>query len=552
MLPFYKKSGAPFSSLLLCVVLIFTASADGEGQYDPLHAFTVDKNGFWVFFTDKCAEDFDPYLFFDEKAIERRERQGICLYHPDDIPVRQEYIDSLGSIGLRISTSSRWLNAVHVYSSPSLAWSLEEIGFVSEVRPAVFRLVPASVYPAASPGINPSDTALLKAQQAHMQSGLFADNGIDGSGVRIAVFDAGFRGTNSHASLRHLVRNGQIVDTWDFHRQRPNVYSNSTHGTMVMSAIAGKSDLGLLGPATGAEFLLARTEIFREPLAEEQYWLAAAEWADKMGADIINSSLGYVFHRYFPEQMDGKTSLISRAASMAASRGILVVNAAGNMGNNDQWRIIVTPADADSVLSVGALAYPSMLRADYSSVGPTTDGRLKPNVTALGSVLAAGRRRFTTASGTSFASPQVAAFAACIWQMNPSWDNMQVFRAVERSSHLFPYYDYAHGYGTPQASYFFSDPAMFSAPTFDLYQQNDSLRVLIRERIVPYGAEPVGNEGKNEYLYYQIKNPDGSIHKYFVVDLEEANKIRIGTDELAEGQQVVLHYRGYTSGLEIE
>ncbi len=536
-----KKSYNLLFSLFLCIALLCTATTDGEGQYS--FKGSGQENGFWVFFTDKSDEGFDPYSFFDKKAIERRERHGICLYDPVDLPVRQEYVDSLHTLGLRISVVSRWFNAAHIYSLPDMAFGLEEMEFVRSVSPATLRLVPAM----ALPEVDLSDKELLKVQQEYMGTGFFRKNGINGSGIRIAIFDAGFRGVDTHAAFSHLNKNGQILDTWDFHRNRVNVYSSSTHGTMVLSAIAGKSTQGLLGPATGADFLLARTEIFREPLAEEQYWLAAAEWADRRGADIINSSLGYVFHRYFPEEMDGQTSLISRAANMAARRGILVVNAAGNMGDNDKWRIIVTPADADSVLSVGALDYPSMLRAAYSSVGPTTDGRPKPNVSALGTIVAAGRRRYATPSGTSFASPQVAAFAACLWQMHPSWSNMQVFNAVERSSTLFPYYDYSHGYGTPQASYFFSDPAAFAAPTFDLVRHNDSLRIVLRERVGPGNSEK-----KNEYLYYQIRNSDGSIESYFVVDLEEANKIRLNMADLVREQQVIVHYRGHTAGMEVE
>ncbi len=514
-----------------------------------------DGQGFWVFFTDKDGVRFDPYHFFDEKAIERRLSLDICLYDTLDFPVRTNYKDSVAALTGSSVVVSRWLNAIHVYTDPDMAFYLADLPFVRKVRPASTRLLLAAAGTHAGAGklsLQPADTALFHAQQRHLSAEHFTQNGYDGEGIRIAVFDAGFRGVNTHPAFRHLKSNGQIVDTWDFHRGRKNVYTSSAHGTMVLSAIAGVLPEGNLGVATRAEFLLARTEIFREPLAEEKYWLAAVEWADQKGADIINSSLGYVFHRYFPEEMDGQTSLVARAAHIAARKGILVINAAGNMGNNQQWRVIVTPADADSVLTVGALDFPSMLRADYSSVGPTADGRMKPNVSALGTVVAANRRRLATPTGTSFAAPLITGFAACLWQMYPSWTNMQLFRAIERSGSLYPYYDYAHGYGTPQASYFFEDQTRFVSPRFDIRQNNDSIKVLIREQITRYDGREQEKTTIDDYLYYHIKNRDGDIDTYFVVDLEGANKMRLSKENMKEGQTVLFHYMGYTAAVRIE
>ncbi len=507
-----------------------------------------DAKGHWVFFTDKDGVSFDPYDFFDHKAIVRRKSLGLCLYDTLDFPVRPDYLSAVEDIAGQGVVASRWFNAAHVHASTQKLEALEALPFVRKVRSSAMRLIPAGQphEELSDLVIRSRDTLLFNAQMGHLQGDLFREEGFDGQGVRIAIFDAGFRGVDSHPAFRHLRKNGQIVRTWDFHRQRENVFSSSVHGTMVLSAVGGMLGDQVLGYATGAEFLLARTEIRREPLAEEQYWLAAVEWADQHGADIINSSLGYVYHRYFPEEMDGQTSLVARAAGIAAAKGVLVVNAAGNMGNNEKWHIVVTPADADSVLTVGALEHPSMLRAAYSSLGPTADGRRKPNVSALGNVLAANRRAITQASGTSFASPQVTAFAACLWQMHPSWTNMQVFRAIERSGTLFPYYDYAHGYGRPQASYFFRDPTSFVSPTFDISQHNDSLYIVLRKTIHTKGEKGAQNRG-NEYLYYQVKNAAGRIEKYAVIDLEEANQMVIGKRDLPDGHILLVHFRGYTS-----
>jgi subtilisin family serine protease len=290
--------------------------------------------------------------------------------------------------------------------------------------------------------------------------------------------------------------------TWDFYSKSPDVFRKNAHGTMVMSLIGGMYDSIPMGLAPGAEYLLARTETWREPFVEEKYWLAAAEWADQLGADIISSSLGYTYHRYFPEQMDGKTSLVAFAADMAVQKGMLVVNAAGNDGDKKSWKIICTPADAPGVLSVGALEYPSLLRASYSSKGPTADGRLKPEVSALGSVYVATAMSFGFRFGTSFACPLVSGFAACVMQLHPEWTNIQVLESLRQSASLYPYFDFSHGFGTPKASYFFSDPAIEVQPTFDFIIDGNQLKIVARLS----DTEIIENILGKPYVYYHIRD----------------------------------------------
>ncbi|MDR4989139.1 MAG: S8 family serine peptidase [Bacteroidales bacterium] len=507
----------------------------------------------WVFFTDKKGVDFDPYSFFDQKAIERRLRHGICLYDTLDVPVRDEYVQELSRFVDSVGVVSRWFNAAFVHVPSQNLSQIKELGFVRDVRPAALRKTPVLADAETDAGslLADADTSLLHAQVSHMNGHYFHKNNINGKGIRIAVFDAGFRGVNTHPAFRHLTRDGRIIATYDFHRNREHVFTASVHGTMVLSSLAGVIDGVPLGLATGAEFLLARTEIRREPLAEEQYWLAAVEWADQLGADIINSSLGYVYHRYFPEEMDGQTSLVAQAARIATRKGILIVNAAGNQGNNNQWRIVVTPADVDSVLTVGALDFNSMLRASYSSVGPAADGTMKPNVSALGQVVAANRRSLGKPQGTSFASPLVAGFAACLWQMNPSWSNMQVFQAIERSASLYPYYDYAHGYGIPQACYFFDDYPGIQMPTFDIVRENKHISINMRIRVRQEANDETAALKEKQYLYYQIRNEDGSIARYFVIDLEGITTMKLPKDDFQPGQYLWVHYNGFTSSMKI-
>ncbi len=533
--------------LFLLVVLFFAFPALYADGSASVHPDRDHLTGYWVFFTDKHGVEFDPYTFFETKAIERRKRLGLSLYDTLDFPVNNNYVTGVREVVAETDIVSRWFNALHVYASDRELADIKSLPYVASVEPATLRLMPASLL---QEHVNASmlsrvDTTLLADQILHMAGELFHSNGIRGKGLRIAVFDAGFRGVDTHPAFRHIIENNRIIDTWDFHRGRKQVYTSSAHGTMVLSAIAGRLDEHTLGLASDAEFLLARTEIRREPLAEEKYWLAAVEWADQHGADIINSSLGYVFHRYFPEEMDGRTSLVAQAATIAAGKGILVVNSAGNQGNDDHWRIVVTPADADSVLTVGALKYPEMIKAPYSSIGPTADGRMKPNVSALGTIVAAGRRNLTQPMGTSFASPLVTGFAACLWQLYPEWTNMEVFRAIEQSATLYPYYDYAHGYGTPKASRFFEEH-LIRMPTFDLVHENDSVHIIIR-KLISGRKNKQDAASKNEYLYYQKKNADGHITRYYVIDPEEADQISIGVDAFLPGQALRVHYKGYTA-----
>ena len=537
------------TGILIAALITILSAAQLSPHAHHVEEQKAQQEAYWVFFTDKDGVDFDPYLYFDQKAIYRRIKHGLCLYDSTDFPVRKDYLETISMHVDSLCITSRWFNAAFVYASRADIESVRRLAFVRSVEPACVGLLPAACQSdAGSADLSRADSVLLATQVGHMQGELFHDNYIDGDGVTIAVFDAGFRGVNTHPAFRHLKKDGRIVATYDFHRQRDNVYVSSAHGTMVLSALAGIIDGRPSGLATGAGFLLARTEIRREPLAEEKYWLAAAEWADRHGADIINSSLGYVFHRYFPEEMDGKTSLVARAASMAARKGILVVNSAGNQGNDEHWRIVVTPADVDSVLTVGALDHPSMLRASYSSVGPTADGRMKPNVSAIGNIVAASRRRIATPQGTSFASPLVAGFAACLWQMYPNWTNMQVFEAIERSGNLYPYYDYAHGYGTPQASAFVDPPKTAQMPTFDIHRHGDMIKIILRKKIEKEYLPEVGSKQLTQYLYYQKKNADKSIARYYVIDLEGADKVTIPVNEFAPGQQLLVHYNGYTAG----
>jgi len=420
---------------------------------------TLGQDTYRVFLKDKGAQEFDPFTFFDQKAIERRVALNIPIYSPDDIPVSVHYLTALSRYG-DIIGKSRWLNLVHVSCSSCLE-NLKALPFVRSVEAIPSKTPPLLPLSSAMP-LEESGDELMQFKQNLEQAqterfGAFpADTfGNAGAGVRIAVIDVGFKNAHKNPYLSHLYDEGRIIKTWDFVRKKVNVDAGGHHGTMVLSCIGGIYDYIPLGLAYNAEYLLARTErLYSERLSEEIFWMEAVEWADQNGADIINSSLGYTVQRYFPEDMNGKTAYISQIANRAASKGILVVNAAGNEGEDPQWKTIGAPADADSVLSVGGIDPKIGTHIAFSSYGPTSDMRMKPNVSATGMAMVAKNQGLTSSFGTSFASPLVAGFAACVKALNPNLYGVGLKDIIEKSGDLHPYFDYAHGYGVPQTAHF--------------------------------------------------------------------------------------------------
>ncbi len=549
---------------------------------------------YWVTFRDKAGQRFSPSHYFTPEAQARRRRQHLPAADSTDYPVRPDYVAQVRASADSIFYVSRWLNGVACRASSAQAAALRRLpGVLAVEELSTPALLPASKAASAvaegSMYLSAADRQLARRQTTSLGSNDFQRNHLDGQGVRIAIFDVGFNSADHHRAFAHIRRRKGIVQTYDFLRHTPNVYQGGSHGTEVLSCIAGRlPDSTYLGLAPQAEFLLARTEqMYRERYAEEFAWLAAAEWADQNGADIINSSLGYTTRRYFPEQMNGRTSLIARAAELAVRKGILVVNAAGNDGDDRHWRTVGTPADGDSVLAVGGIDPDTFLHIDFSSYGPTADKRLKPNVVAFGTVVAAAPGGYVHTQGTSFASPLVAGFAACVLQQNRNLPVMELFRRLQSGASLYPYFDYAHGYGIPRAAAF-TQPVPAPAATFDFVAQKDSmLAVIIRPeaarvpaRLLPLYADsaaavtPPADPGKlgreeglpttpteedpadptpiataaapPEYLYWHIVNKRGVLRRYEVVEVSQRVILRLSLERLQPGDVLRVHYRGYT------
>ncbi len=500
---------------------------------------------YFVYFTDKNGVSFNPEEYFHPLAIERRVKNNIDLYDYSDLPLREDYLKYIKSSVDSVSFVSRWFNAVFVYADEKQIERLKDFKFVEKVEKLEKRisvLADYSRFEGTSNMLNSDQVRLMNLQTRHLNAAEFSERRINGTGIRIAVFDAGFPGVNTHEAFNHLISEKRIVGSWDFHNDIANVFKDNAHGTNVLSTIAGYYDTIPLGLATGAEFLLARTEMWLEKFYEEKYWLAAAEWADKNGAHIINSSLGYTYHRYFPEQMDGKTSLVARTATMAARKGILVVVSAGNEGSSASWRTICTPADADSVLSVGALDPNTFLASEYSSRGPTTDWRIKPNLSAIGTVLAAGENAYSTPSGTSFASPMLAGFAACVMQINPDWNNIKVMEEMQKSTGMYPYFDYAHGYGVPDANYFLGKQFIPQNPTFKFIVDDEKVNI----DIIDLANYDINNDLSKNILYAHIVDKKGRIVNYFVIDVYQQNAFSLDYSQIPNEHKLVVHYKAYT------
>jgi serine protease AprX len=546
---------------------------------NPLNA----QDKYWVFLKDKAGVTFDPYEYFDAKAIDRRIKHNLPLSHYTDWPLNESYVLQVNTQVDSITKTTRWFNAIACYAYPDQIAKVRQLPFVKEVE--AMRLHSEFTSWKEYGGLHQGEKKLLHAQTKRMGAEVFAAKGLTGKGKRIAILDAGFPGVNTGEAFKHIMKRNGIIKTYDFVKNDPFVYGQNTHGTMVLSCIAGSVAGHPMGMATDAEFLLARTEkMTSEAAREEENWLAAVEWADKNGADILNSSLGYTERRYYPENMDGKTALITRAANMAARKGILVVTSAGNDGDNS-WKRIPAPADADSALSVGGINPWTGFHTRWSAFGPTADKRLKPNVAAYGHTMAYGKNGLAEVTGTSFASPLTAGYAACVWQGDSTLTNMELFKKIEESGDMYPYFDYAHGYGVPHAGNL--EEESVQEPTFDFVKDSVRIKVVIKDEHFTEARAVMWNYHGNDfrtdtlkqidrkwkskhytdanlssrssgiyttkpgYVFYHIENKEGYLDKYYVLDVHQKEVISFKYAKF-KGKILRVHYKGYTGTIELK
>lgn len=455
----------------ISLISMLLASNDCYGQFSRFIIHLKDK-------TKTSFTTGNPTQFLTQRAIDRRNRYNIKI-DETDIPVVKGYIDSIRLAGnVTILNTSKWFNQVCIQTSDTAALAkINGFSFVAGTNPVAARVLTAPIlnkkqfiesepitfnitnntlrpqtpqdyynYGQSYPQINLNNTEFLH------------NHGFRGEGMQLSIMDAGFYHYLSLPTFDSARNNNQILGTYDFVGLKESVNEEYSHGMNCLSTIAANMPGVFVGTAPKTSFYLYRTEdISSEYPVEEQNWVAAAERADSLGVDIFSVSLGYTTfdssrfdHTY--ADLNGHTTLIAKAADFAANKGIIVVVAVGNDGQ-DSWHYLTTPADGDSVLAVGAVDINQNV-ASFSSFGPSSDGQIKPDVAAIGlNAIVAGASNGQPAygNGTSFACPIMAGITSCLWQAFPEVNNMAIIEALRQSSNKASNPDNRTGYGIPDA-----------------------------------------------------------------------------------------------------
>jgi serine protease AprX len=469
--------------------------------FSPLVAAQEIAEGVdWVYFTDKMDNGYEvdhPEAFLSGRSITRRAWQGLGVDLSDE-PVSKAYVDSLKAMGVEILHVSRWLNGVAMVHPDSqlteellalsfvdtLPWSAETDAVYYPPRPSGSRFDA----PLASPPDFQYGIAREQILQVDME--VLHQKGYTGGGVWIGVLDGGFRNVDSLPSFVNMIDQGRLLGTRNFVNDSSVFRLVNNHGMYVLSIIGGEWNGNMMGTAPHASFYLCSTEnVHQETRIEEIAWIEAAEYVDSLGCDVINTSLGYsdfdgLLHDYTYRDMDGQRTYVSRAASMLADKGIIACVSAGNEGNQS-WYRITAPSDAYNILCVGAVDRDGII-AGFSSRGPSYDGRVKPDVVAMGSGtgIQYGNGNLAIGAGTSFSSPVMAGSVAALWQAYPEMSARELILSVRESGNRFDNPDATYGYGVPSLARTFwgisSSPLRSTALELELYPNPARERIMIR------------------------------------------------------------------------
>ncbi len=454
--------------LLLLVLSSVTLAADAQ--------FTR----YLVKFKNKANNNFtlsNPGQFLSQRALDRRQRYGIAL-DSADLPVTQSYLDQLAAVpNVTILNSSKWLNQVSIQTTDANAIvSINAMPFVESVSGIAARQQnnPRNKYEEEFVPFQPSartaqvaenffDYGSTSLNEIRLHNGEFLHNiGLRGQGMHIAMLDAGFFNYTGLRAFDSVNANGQVLSTWDFVARHASVTEDNAHGMQCFSTIAANIPGQFIGKAPKASFHLFRTEeAATEYPIEEHNWVCGAERADSAGSDLISSSVGYydfdnASFNYTYNDMNGRTTIISRGAVIAARKGLLVFNANGNEGNNS-WKFLIAPADVDSIVAVGAVNSSGNV-GSFSSYGPSADGRIKPDVASVGvaALIQGSGNTLFTSNGTSFACPNMAGLAACLWQGFQEFNNIRIITALRQAGHIYDNPNDRTGYGIPDMKKAFS------------------------------------------------------------------------------------------------
>lgn len=438
--------------LFIIIILFGTASASTSGQNFKYRIWLTDKNG--------CNYSTErPEEFLSQESIQRRNRQNIPIEY-NDLPVCEQYITEIAAHGGIPVVKSRWMNTVVIaLDDTSVLPTIQALPFVEKTECVWKKNGTYSILSRKKQAARQSSCNSYEESDYGKSYTQITLNGIDslhrlgyhGENITIAILDAGFYNVDNNPTISPE----QIAGSYDF-PHGTFTYSGDYHGAMVLSCMLSNDPQNYIGSAPQARYWLIVTEdVDSEYPVEEDYWVAGAELADSIGADIINSSLGYNYFddasmNYSWDDLDGVTAFCSRGATIAASKGMLVVTAAGNEGNN-QWKKIIAPGDAFNVLTVGAVYPDNRQRTSFSSIGFTADGRIKPDVMATGYLarMIINGHTVISSQGTSFATPILCGGMACLWQARPEWKVSELIEAVQQSGSRADTPDAYLGYGIP-------------------------------------------------------------------------------------------------------
>lgn len=418
---------------------------------------------YWVKFKDKNGSPYsisNPSAFLTSKSIARRNNQSITV-DMTDIPVNQTYINQVTATGATVFARSKWMNAAIVVATSAQLTAINSLTCVlnTSVVGKIYKTKEDELVQVTSAQRTAQTTAYNYGPSLTQNSQIGADcmhaNGYRGQGMLIGVLDSGFDNVDTNPVFDSLRNEGRLIATRDIVAGNTSVFEDHNHGAMVLSLIVGNTPGSLIGTGPKASVYLVRTEdVGSEKPIEEYNWIVGAEYADSVGVDIITTSLGYTtfdspFTSHVYADLNGRTSAMSVAATMAARKGIFVLNAAGNDGNSS-WNYIGIPADADSICTVGSVNGAG-IHSGFSSVGPTADGRIKPDVSTRGegSYICDPSGAFYGGNGTSFATPIMAGAVACLWQANPTKTNMEILNAIKATASKSSNPDNNYGWGIP-------------------------------------------------------------------------------------------------------
>lgn len=419
----------------------------------------------WVYFNDKPnaqAALSNPLSILTQRALDRRAAHGIAL-SINDAPIEQSYINQINAAqGIQVKAQSKWLNCLHIRGSLADIQALTVLSFVDHIRYANRSLNSRMIRPNTVVPVNKQmdiQTTFAYGNSANqvqmLNLHLLHEQDYTGSGKIIAVLDSGFSAVNTIIPFNRMFTNGLYLGGYNYVGGNTDVFSTHNHGTMTLSCMAGFVDGQLVGTAPDAQYYLFITEdIAAENPVEESYWVQAAEEADRLGVDVITTSLGYfgydnTNYSYTYSDMTGNTAFASQGANIAFSKGMIVIASAGNSGNSINPHVGV-PAEATNVLAVGSVQF-NETYSGFSSIGPSFDGRVKPDVMAKGqsATLSNTSGAIVTASGTSFSCPIMAGAVTSFWQAVPWASNQQVVDFVKQSADRFLSPTNQFGYGIP-------------------------------------------------------------------------------------------------------